>query len=111
MRFIAATLSIFLLGGGVEATAQSTADCDGMLNKKITGSGTILKVVEMEMFIDALSFRDTKTGCLMVAIEALLDAACKPGSAIVITGTLTKSSLGYEIDRGENPSANTLACR
>jgi hypothetical protein len=92
------------------ASAQSNPRCDAMLNQKITASGPILRIVEMEIFIDAVLFRDTKTGCQFVLLEGLLDSRCKEGRTITVSGVVKRDSLtkGLEIDPG---GVATAACR
>lgn len=113
---VLAAIPVIAFGAGSVA-AQSRGDCAGQLdpliNRKLTISGLILNVTEIELFISVVLFRDVKSGCEFTAMEGLLDDTCKPGRSIAITGVLKRSTItkGYEIDRGNDPSDDTLACR
>jgi hypothetical protein len=108
---VMAVMAAFCGAGPVPAQATS---CYSPKGKRVTMSGTIEKVMEMEMFIDAVAFTDTRTGCRVVMLEALLDDVCKPGRAIVATGIIKRSGFGnglHDLDRGDDPPSGTLACR
>ena len=117
MRLAIGLAAIVLALSAGAAQGQPADQCadrlNRLLNRKVTASGPILKVQEIEILISIVLFRDAKTGCQLTALEGLLDDSCKPGKEIAITGVLKKASLtgGYEIVRGEDPPAGTLTCR
>jgi hypothetical protein len=117
MRSVIAYVVVLLAVVAGSAAAQSRGTCAGQLdpliNRKLTISGLVLNVTEVERFISVILFRDVQSGCEFTAMEGLLDDTCKPGRSIAITGVLKRSTTtkGYEIDRGNDPSDDTLACR
>ena len=117
MGRITGLVAFVLMVGVGFAHAQSRGNCAGQLdpliNRQLTISGLILNVTEIETFISVVLFRDAKSGCEFTPIEGLLDDTCRPGRSIAITGVLKRSTItkGYEIDRGNEPSDDTLTCR
>lgn len=113
MSFVAAAAMAAALGC-VEPAPANAASCDQMSGKRVTMSGVIDKVEEVEIFIYAVVFTDTRTGCRILMLEIAPDDACSPGRGIVATGALKKSIWAkgaYDLDRGDKPPPGTLTCR
>jgi hypothetical protein len=92
------------------APARAQSGCDGLLNQKVTASGTILRVVDLETFVHSVSFRDGKTGCQLVLLEGLLPPSCEEGKTITVTGLVKRNptTRNIEIDAERSGAA---ACR
>lgn len=89
------------------APAQAQSNCDALLNQKITASGPILRIIDLEVFIDSVMFRDSKSGCQLVLLEGLLNPGCEEGKTITVTGVVTRNALskGLEIEPASSGSA------
>ena len=106
-RLAALAVLPFLLQAG-PAAAQY---CDNMEGKDVRMSGRIDRAVEAA---GVVFFRDRNTSCQIGLVLRAQDKGCKLGADIEVVGKLLKNKFmpdTYDVDRGDRPPAESLACK
>ena len=100
-----ALAGVFCLG-----TGPAYALCDELDDKAATLSGTIRAISEVGVII----FVDEKSGCEVGLVERKVDANCRAGGQIKVTGHVTKNKYvadTYALSRSRKAPAGSLVCR
>jgi len=91
-------------------STHAQSNCTALLHQKITASGAIQRIIDLETFVNSVSFLDSKTGCQLTLLEGLLNPSCEEGRTITVTGIVMRNPAtnGFEI---EPERSGTAACR
>ena len=102
--------TLALAGSLFLGVGPAYALCDELDDKDATLSGTIRAISEVGVII----FVDEKSGCEVGLVERKVDANCRAGGQIKVTGHVTKNKYvadTYALSRNRKAPAGSLVCR